>query len=147
MLFSPILTGLLTGGMVVIQVVLLPFWRGMPPRDFRTWFSRHSDRIRSVMRPLGMGAAMVNLASTIALTADRRGNRPASAVATAATAGVIAITLAVNEPANDRFTGGALTDAETRDLLRTWALWHHARVVLGLAATVAATVALPIRKA
>jgi cytosine/adenosine deaminase-related metal-dependent hydrolase len=62
--------------------------------------------------------------------------------AAAATAGVVAITLAVNEPANSRFTGGTLTDAETEELLRRWDSWHRVRVALGVLATVAATVAV-----
>lgn len=137
-----VLTGLLTGGMVLIDVVLLPFWRGMPPADFRRWFTAHAPRIRTVMIPLGMGACVVGVLSTTAqLIAHGRSSR-ASATATAATAGVIAITVAVSEPANHRFTAGTLTDSETRDLLQKWARWHHVRVVLGLAATVAAASAL-----
>jgi hypothetical protein len=68
-------------------------------------------------------------------------------VAAVATGGVIAITLAVNEPANHRFTDGPLTDGETRDLLRTWARWHSVRVVLGLVAAAAATTAVASRSA
>ncbi len=43
---STTLAGLLAGGMLFIEVVLLPFWRGMPPADFRRWFAAHADRIR-----------------------------------------------------------------------------------------------------
>ena len=53
---SAVLTGLLAGGMGFIEVVLLPLWRGSPPAEFRQWFTAHSDRIRSVMIPLGAGA-------------------------------------------------------------------------------------------
>ena len=141
-----VLTGLLTGGMVLIEVVLLPFWRGIPPAEFRRWFSAHAHRIRAVMIPLGMGAGVAGVASTGAQLIGRRRSSRASVISTAATAGVIAITVAVSEPANHRFTAGTLTDTETRDLLRTWARWHHLRVVLGLAATVAATSALVKRK-
>ena len=66
----------------------------------------------------------------------------AALAAAAATASVIAITAAVNEPANHRFVSGKLTGPETTELLNEWARWHHVRVVLGLVATCAATVAL-----
>ncbi len=139
-------SGLLAGGMVLIEVVLVPFWRGTSPADFRRWFTAHAHRIRAVMIPLGMGAGVASTVSTSGqLTGHGRSSR-ASATATAATLGVIAITVAVSEPANHRFTAGELTDSETRDLLQKWARWHHVRVVLGLAATVAATTAILKRK-
>ena len=143
---SAVLTGLLAGGMVLIEAVLLPFWRGIPPADFRRWFTAHAHRIRAVMIPLGMGAGVASTVSTSAHLAGHGRSSGASATATAATLGVIAITVAVSEPANHRFTAGELTDTETRDLLQKWARWHHVRVVLGLAATVAATTAILKRK-
>lgn len=142
---AAVLSGLLAGGMVFIEVVLLPFWRGIPPADFRQWFTAYSGRIRNLMIPLGVGAGVVNAASAISDVAGHRRSSSASVAAAAATAGVIAITVAVSEPANHRFAGGELTDAETEDLLRTWARWHHVRVVLGVAATVAAVSTLTRR--
>ena len=34
------LTGLLAGAMVFIEAVLVPFWRGSSPREFREWFAQ-----------------------------------------------------------------------------------------------------------
>ncbi len=125
---TAVLVGLLAGGMVLIEVVLVPFWRGVPPARFREWFTAHADRIRALMVPLGAGAGGAAVAS-----------------AAAATVGVVGITVTINEPANHRFTTGALTDTATTELLDRWARWHHVRVALGLAATVAAGVALAQR--
>ncbi len=136
-----VLTGLLAGGMILIEVVLLPFWRGAPPADFRAWFAAHSGRIRSLMVPLGAATGVVGVASAVAQRVEGRRGSPASAAALA-TAGVIGITVTVNEPANHRFTAGTLTDTETTDLLSRWARWHHVRVVLGLAGAVGASAAL-----
>lgn len=141
-LLSAVLTGLLAGGMVLIEVVLLPFWRGASPADFRDWFAAHSGRIRNLMVPLGAGAGTVGAASAVVHLAEGRRSAPASVAAALATAGVIGITVTVNEPANHQFTAGTLTDSETRDLLSRWARWHHVRVVLGLAAAVGASSAL-----
>jgi anthrone oxygenase-like protein len=137
---SAVLTGLLAGGMGFIEIVLLPFWRGSSPAEFRQWFTTHSDRIRSVMIPLGVGAGAVSTAYALTQVADRRPNMAATTAA-ATTLGAIAITVTVNEPANHRFAGGELTDAETRNLLDKWARWHHLRVALGMIATTAAAVA------
>ncbi len=142
---SAVLTGLLAGGMVLIDLVLLPFWRAAAPADFRRWFTANADRIRALMIPLGAGAGAACTASAVGQVVEGRRTVPASTLAAAATVGVIAITVTVNEPANHRFTGGTLTDPETTDLLRTWARWHHVRVLLGVVATVAATVALADR--
>ena len=134
--------GLLTGGMILIEVVLVPFWRDASPAEFRQWFTAHSGRIRALMVPLGAGAGLAGTASAVALVAERRRSSAAALVAAAATASVLAITAAVNEPANHRFVSGKLTGPETTELLNEWARWHHVRVVLGLVATGAATVAL-----
>jgi hypothetical protein len=144
-LVSAVLAGLLAGGMILIDVVLLPFWRGVPPEQFRTWFAAHSDRIRTLMIPLGAGAAAVSAASAVVQTAQgpRAG---AASLAAASAAGVVAITITVNEPMNHRFTAEPLTDAETASLLERWARWHHLRVALGVLAALGAASALVDRK-
>jgi hypothetical protein len=144
---TAVLVGLLAGAMLLIEVVLVPFWRGARAADFREWFAANSGRIRALMVPLGAGAGGVATASALAHVAEGRKGAPASMVAAGATIGVVGITVAVNEPANRRFTTGGLTDGETAELLGRWARWHHARVVLGLAAAVAAAVTLAQREA
>jgi hypothetical protein len=131
--------------MALIEVVLVPFWRGAPPADFRDWFAVHSGRIRALMGSLGSGAGVAAAASAVAHVAEGDKAAPASVAAVGATAGVVGITVAVHGPANRRFAAGALTDGETAELLDRWARWHHARVVLGVAATVAAVVTLARR--
>jgi hypothetical protein len=137
--------GLLTGGMILIEVVLVPFWRDASPSEFRQWFTAHSGRIRALMVPLGAGAALTGAASAVAQVTERHRSGPAAVVTAGAVGGVIAITVAVNEPANHRFVAGELTGPETTELLNGWARWHHVRVVLGLVAAGAATLALAER--
>ena len=144
-LLATVLAGLLAGAMILIDVVLLPFWRGVPPEQFRTWFVAHSDRIRTLMIPLGASAAVVTPASAVVQTARGPGARAAS-VGAAAAAGVVAITITVNEPMNHRFTAEHLTDPETASLLERWARWHRLRVALGVVATLGAASALMDKK-
>jgi uncharacterized membrane protein len=94
------------------------------------------------MVPLGAGAGLAGAVSAIAQVTEGRRSGPAALVAAGATAGVIAITATVNEPANHRFVSGELTGPQTTELLSRWARWHHVRVVLGLVATGAAAAAL-----
>ena len=140
--FTAVLAGLLAGAMVLIQLVLVPFWRGVPPTEFRRWFGEHSGHIRALMLPLGGGAAAVSVASAVTAVAEGSPSAPASVAAAGATVGVVSITVAVNEPANHRFTSGTITDEETADLLSRWSRWHDVRVALGVVAAVAAATAL-----
>jgi hypothetical protein len=113
-LLSAVLTGLVAGGMVLIEVVLLPSWRGASPADFQNWFAAHSDRIRDLMLPLGAGAGTVGAASAAAHLAEGRRSAPASVAAALATASVMGITVTVNEPANRQFPAGTSTDLGPR---------------------------------
>jgi Domain of unknown function (DUF1772) len=129
--------GMLAGAMLLIKLVLVPFWQGVPPREFRTWFGRHSRQIRALMVPLGaagVGTAVV----TTAVEATTDGAPGSAVVAAGASAGVVAVTMRVNEPANEKFEQIDFDDAETAALLERWARWHDLRVGLGLLATAAA---------
>ena len=132
------LTGLLAGAMVLIEAVLVPFWRDSSPREFREWFAIHSPRIRGLMVPLGAGAAAAATATAVAERSSEDGARATSATAAAAAVSVVAITVTVNEPANEKFAQVDFDDAETTTLLQRWERWHHARVALGVVAALAA---------
>jgi zinc transporter ZupT len=141
-ILSAALTGLLAGAMVFIEAVLVPFWRGSPPGEFREWFAVHSPRIRALMVPLGAGAAAAAAATAAAEAVSGGGARATSATAAGAAVSVVAITVTVNEPANEKFAQLDFGDAETETLLRRWARWHDARVALGLVAAGAAALTL-----
>ena len=138
---SATLTGLLAGAMLFLRIVLLPFWQGVPPAEFRAWFVKHSGRIRALMLPLGAAAAATSAAATAARVVNGEAAR-ASSVAAVGAVGVVAVTVTVNEPANRKFASEELGDEETASLLRRWARWHDVRVALGLIAATAAARAL-----
>ena len=141
---SAALSCLLAGAMLFLRIVLLPYWRSVPPSEFRAWFAKHSGRIRSLMLPLGAASAAASVGATATRLVDR-GDARASSVAAAGTVGVVGVTVAVNEPANRKFANEQLSDEETATLLARWALWHDVRVALGLVAGVAAVRALSDR--
>jgi Domain of unknown function (DUF1772) len=141
---SAALISLLAGAMLFLRIVLLPFWRGALPAEFRSWFATHAGRIRALMLPLGAASA----AASVGATAERIVNREdarASSVATAGAVCVVGITVTVNEPANRKFASEDLSDDETATLLARWQRWHDVRVVLGLIAAAAAVRALSDR--
>jgi hypothetical protein len=120
--------GLLSGGMLVIAVALVPFWTSLPPAEFRAWFAANAGRIGQVMIPLGAGAAIF---SVLAAVGGSRG-RGWLLLAAGGAAAVALITAVVNEPANEHFAAGTLTDPETVALLARWARWHYVRLGCGL---------------
>src|SRR3712207_4752341 len=73
---SAVLTGVLTGGMVLIDVVLVPFWRGAPPGEFRAWFTAHSARLRALLVPLGAAPGIACTASAGTRVAGGRRGGP-----------------------------------------------------------------------
>ncbi|MDQ4072320.1 MAG: DUF1772 domain-containing protein [Actinomycetota bacterium] len=131
-------TGLSAGAMLFIRVALLPFWQGSPPHEFRAWFAAHSERIRSLMVPLGAAAAGTAATTALAQAATGDDGRTSAAVAALSAAGVGVVTYAVNEPANHQLVREDLDDDETARLLHRWARWHDVRVVLGLVGALAA---------
>jgi len=138
---SAFLLGLLAGAMLLIAFAVAPFWQSLPPAEFRAWFAANAFRIGRLMIPLGAGAALAALASALAARGlpTRRSHLRAAACAL----GVALITLAVNEPANERLAARAtLGDSETRTLLARWIAWHWVRVGLGLCGFLAALRAL-----
>jgi uncharacterized membrane protein len=122
----------------VIRVVLVPFWLRLSPDAFRSWFRDNSGRIGAVMFPLG-GAATLSATAAAAVSCDVPGaQRRPLLLAAACTIGVTAVTVVINEPANERFIGSELTVAETPALLARWQRWHTVRVLLGVGAAVSA---------
>src|SRR5437867_9603341 len=138
---SALLLALLAGAMLLIALALAPFWQSLPPAEFRAWFAANAFRIGRLMIPLGAAAALAAVAA--ALAASGLSTQRSHLRAAACALGVGIITLAVNEPANERFAApGVLGDAETRALLARWVAWHWVRVGLGLSGFVAALRAL-----
>jgi hypothetical protein len=134
---AAVVLGIATGAMLLIGVVLVPFWRAQPPATFRAWFAAWAPRLGRLMRPLGGGAALLAFAAAWL----RAGGPGAGAAWTAAAGalGVVGVTLAVNERANARFLATpAPGDGEVRALLARWAAWHWVRIASGLVATWAA---------
>jgi hypothetical protein len=130
--------GMSAGAMLLIRIVLLPFWRGLPPAEFRRWFASHSGRIRGLMVPLGATAAVSAIATAATEAATEHTPPTTSAIAAASAAGVVAVTVTVNEPANEKFVQSDFDDEETTRLLGRWARWHDLRVALGLLGAIAA---------
>jgi hypothetical protein len=142
MILTCLVLGLLAGGMLVIGVSFVNFWKSLSASDFQAWFASHSHLIGRLMIPLGIGAVAATVA---ALAASWRG--PATCrrwlyVAALSTVGVMVTYPIFFAATNAAFERGGLADSTVRALLDRWAAWHWVRTGLGIVGFFAALRAL-----
>ena len=63
LILTCLVLGLLSGGMLVIGVSLVSFWKSLAPSDFQAWFAAHAHLVGRLMIPLGVGAIAVTVAA------------------------------------------------------------------------------------
>jgi hypothetical protein len=111
---SALLLGFLSGAGLFVALVAVPFWRELPASEFRLWFAANWHRVAWLMVPLGAGATLTSVAGWVVGRSSPQARRFWLAAAAAASLGATAVTLLVNEPANQLFGATqALTDSET----------------------------------
>jgi hypothetical protein len=66
MILTCLVLGMLAGGMLVIGVSLVSFWKSLSPSDFQAWFASHSHLVGRLMIPLGVGAIAITVAAVVA---------------------------------------------------------------------------------
>src|SRR5262245_15730628 len=81
--------GLLAGGMLVIGVSLVSFWKSLSPGEFQAWFGSHSHLIGRLMVPLGFGGVAVSVAAVLACWKAPAPCRRSLVVAAASVVGVM----------------------------------------------------------
>jgi hypothetical protein len=142
MVLSSLVLGLLAGGMLVIGVALIPFWRSLPATDFQAWFASHSHLIGRLMIPLGVGGVAVTVASLVACWRQPGARRRWLLVAAISVVGVMVTYPIFFAAANGAFERGGLSDPAVRALLDRWTSWHWLRTGLGTLGFFAALQAL-----
>ena len=66
MLLMCLMLGWLDGGMLVIGVALVSFWKSLSPSEFQAWFASHAHLVGRLMIPLGVGSIAVTVAAAVA---------------------------------------------------------------------------------
>src|SRR5262245_63857026 len=122
--------GLLAGGMLVIGVALVSFWKSLSPGEFQAWFSAYAHLIGRLMIPLGSASVAVTLAALVAVRAGPVTRRRALLIAALASIGVMVTYPIFFAGANASFERGGLSDSAVRSLLDGWATWHWIRTGL-----------------
>jgi MFS family permease len=142
MMLACLVLGLLAGGMLVIGVAIISFWRSLSPSDFQAWFASYSHLIGRVMLPLGVGSIAATVATLVACWSGPTTRRRWLLIATIAAIGVMVTYPIFFVGTNESFVRGGLSDSAVRTLLDRWATWHWIRTGLGIVGFVAALRAL-----
>jgi hypothetical protein len=130
--------GLLAGGMLVIGVSLVSFWKNLSPSDFQAWFASHAHLVGRLMIPLGVGGIAVTVAAVVACWRGSAPGRRWLLIAAVSVMGVMVTYPLFFASTNEAFARGGLSDAAARALLDRWAAWHWIRTGLGALGFVAA---------
>src|SRR5262245_29237644 len=141
MMLACLVLGLLAGGMLVIGVAFVPFWKGLSPSAFQAWFASYSHLIGRLMLPLGAVSIASSGAALVAGWSDATGRRWLL-VAVLSAIGVMVTYPIFFAGANESFVHGGLSDSAVRSLLDRWATWHWVRMGLGIVGFYAALRAL-----
>jgi hypothetical protein len=145
---SCLLLGILAGAMLFIGDVLVPFWMAIPPETFVAWFTDNAPRIRALMVPLGAIAGLASVSAVMLGRYDPTPRRAWQGAAGISAVLVVALTVLVLEPMNERFvTVPSLPAEEVRALLARWRRWHLLRAGFGLSGFYCAVRALAVPKA
>jgi hypothetical protein len=142
MVLTCLVLGLLAGGMLVIGVSLVSFWKSLSPSDFQAWFASYSHLIGRVMIPLGIGGLAFAVAAVVVCWRGSATGRRWLLVAAGSAMGVMVTYPLFFEATNEAFVRGGLSDSAARSLLDQWATWHWIRTGLGAVGFIAALRAL-----
>src|SRR4029453_13872916 len=117
MMLACLVLGLLAGGMLVIGVAIISFWRSLSPSDFQAWFASYSHLIGRVMLPLGVGSIAATVATLVACWSGPTTRRRWLLIATIAAIGVMVTYPIFFVGTNESFVRGGLSDSAVRTLL------------------------------
>jgi len=134
--------GLLSGGMLVIGVAFVSFWKSLSPGDFQAWFASYSHLIGRLMIPLGVASIAAAGAALVACWSGPARRRAWLIVAALSAIGVMVTYPIFFAGTNESFERGGLSESTVRSLLDQWATWHWIRTGLGTVGFIAALRAL-----
>src|SRR5215510_3852162 len=142
MMLACLLLGLLAGGMLVIGVAFVSFWKSLSPSEFQAWFASYSHLIGGLMLPLGAGSVAATVATLVVSWSGQPTRRRWLLIAALSAMGVMITYPIFFAATNAAFELGGLSDATVRALLDRWASWHWIRMGLGILGFLAALQAL-----
>jgi hypothetical protein len=111
-LLSVACLGLFAGAMLTEGCVLVPFWRGLPAREFFAWYGANAPRLVGFFGPVTWAAGLAALAAAVTSLAARQPSRWLAIAAAALVLSAVATFFVYFDRANAGFSAGRPGPAE-----------------------------------
>jgi len=134
--------GVFAGAMLTEGLVLVPYWRLLPPAEFLTWYAANGQRLLGYFGPLTWLAGLLAIAAAlVSLWQSHPGRWPALLAAVLMFAVVSTFYLYFRN-ANASFATASLPVEKVAGELKRWAGWHWWRTCLSFLALAAGLMSL-----
>ena len=133
--------GLTAGALLAEGAVLVPFWRSLPAGSFLEWYRKNGALLLRFFGPLEAVAALLAIAATVASGLSGGSAAPLLAASSFLSLLVLAAFPLYFRRVNSSFSAGSIELDRVPGELRRWSRWHRARVVVSIAAFIAAILA------
>jgi len=134
--------GLFAGAMLTEGLVLVPWWRSLPPAEFLSWYGANDHRLVGFFGPLTWLAGLLAVGAALAATWSGQPGRWAALAAAALMVLAVASFFAYFGRANASFSSATVKVTDLPAELARWATWHWVRTGLSVGALLAALQAL-----
>jgi hypothetical protein len=134
--------GISAGAMLAEQMVLVPYWRSLPPADFLRWFAENEPRLVAFYGPLEIAAMTLAVLATLLHALRRRAGIGWLACSMLLAVAVLALYPAYFREVNARFAAGTIDVAQVPAELVRWSAWQWYRIAAGMGAFLTSVAAL-----
>lgn len=141
-LVAVIALGLSAGAMLAEGAILVPYWRSLPATAFLAWYRDNAMRLVDFFGPLEVAAALLPLAAAGLYRISRRARAGLLVISAVLAVSVLAAYPMYFRDVNASFAAGTIAVDAVADELARWAAWHWMRIAIGIAAFMAALVAV-----
>ncbi len=137
-LLAVALNGAFIGAMILIAIVLVPFWKASAPQVFLDWFTAYGNSIGSIMIPLGPGVLVLAIIALF-LNKDNKFLWILTVVFTIINILYFPIYYL---PTNTSFQEQTIAINEVSGKLSDWLKYHWQRIFFAVAALITSIIAI-----
>jgi hypothetical protein len=134
--------GIFVGAQLTEGLVLVPYWRALPPEQFFRWYAENDQRLLGFFGPLTTVTALLAIAAAMVTWWEAAPGRLAASIAALVMIAIVASFFVYFEHANKSFAEAGIASSAVAAELARWSGWHWSRTVLAAVAFAAALLAL-----
>ncbi|MCA1458765.1 DUF1772 domain-containing protein [Bradyrhizobium sp. BRP22] len=127
-------SAMFAGVMLAIGIILVGYWKSLPPADFLEWFAQNNHLVMRAI-PFAVLPTLVGLAGMLWFDWSDSTNRVIWLGAAACIVAVLAITIVYYVPSNAAFAAKAVPVDQVSSKLDTRLIIHNLRIMLALVAS------------